>query len=77
MHLGAATGNATVTVLSSLSEGSSSVPSGLECAGLVLNYVDDERDSASISNRAVLEQVLDVPVLADVLHGAEEIEIYG
>ena len=48
---------------------------GLECAGLVLNYVDDERDSASISNRAVLEQVLDVPVLADVLHGAEEIEL--
>ncbi len=46
---------------------------GLECAGLVLNYVDDERDSASISNRTVLEQVLDVPILADVLHGAEEI----
>ncbi|MEM9481495.1 MAG: dethiobiotin synthase [Verrucomicrobiota bacterium] len=46
---------------------------GLTCAGLILNYVDDERDSASISNRAVLEQFLpNVPVLGDVLHGAED-----
>lgn len=49
--------------------------SGLECAGLILNHVADERDSASISNRAVLEHVLpDIPVLADILHGETEID---
>ncbi|MGI9244947.1 MAG: dethiobiotin synthase [Verrucomicrobiales bacterium] len=42
---------------------------GLECAGIILNHVADERDSASVSNRVVLEQVLGAPVLADILHG--------
>lgn len=42
---------------------------GLECAGLILNHVEDERDSASVSNRVVLEQELDLPILADILHG--------
>jgi len=42
---------------------------GLACAGLVINHPADERDPASISNRAVLEDVLDVPVLAEVMHG--------
>lgn len=43
---------------------------GLTCAGLILNYVDDSRDTASISNAAVLREVLpDVPVLAEVMHG--------
>jgi dethiobiotin synthetase len=49
--------------------------SGLTCAGIILNHVADERDSASISNRAVLEQVLpDIPILADILHGETEID---
>lgn len=47
---------------------------GLPCAGLVLNQVSDERDAASISNRVVLEQLLDVPILAELLHDADEIE---
>ena len=47
---------------------------GLTCHGIVLNYPADERDSASISNRAVLEQVLEVPVLLDLLHGESEID---
>ncbi len=42
---------------------------GLTCAGLVINHPADERDAASISNRAVLEDVLRVPVLAEVMHG--------
>jgi len=42
---------------------------GLECAGIILNHVGDERDSASVSNRVVLEQTLDIPILADILHG--------
>ena len=48
---------------------------GLTCAGIILNYVQDERDPASISNRMVLEKFLpDVPVLAKVMHGESEIE---
>lgn len=47
---------------------------GLPCAGIILNHVADERDSASISNRMVLSQFLDVPVLAEIMHGETEIE---
>ena len=48
---------------------------GLTCAGLILNHCRDERDSASISNPAVLAEMLpDVPLLAELLHGEQEID---
>ena len=47
---------------------------GLVCAGIILNYVRDERDPASISNRAVLASFSEVPVLAEVMHGETEID---
>ena len=47
---------------------------GLTCAGIILNYVKDERDAASISNRMALEHFLDVPVLAEIMHGETEID---
>jgi dethiobiotin synthetase len=47
---------------------------GLKCAGVILNHAHDERDAASISNRRVLENFLNVPVLADVMHGETEID---
>ncbi len=47
---------------------------GLTCAGVILNYVSEERDAASISNRMVLDRFLDVPVLAEVMHGETEID---
>jgi len=47
---------------------------GLRCAGVILNYVSDERDAASISNRLILDRFLDVPVLAEVMHGETAIE---
>ena len=48
---------------------------GLTCAGIILNYVQEARDAASISNRMVLEHFLpDVPVLAEVMHGETEID---
>jgi dethiobiotin synthetase len=47
---------------------------GLECGGIILNYVRDERDPASISNRAVLASFSKVPVLAEVMHGETEID---
>lgn len=47
---------------------------GLTCAGVILNHVRDERDPASISNRAVLESFSAVPVIAEVMHGETEID---
>jgi dethiobiotin synthetase len=41
---------------------------GLRCAGLILNHLQDERDTASITNRAILEDWLDLPVLQDILY---------
>jgi len=46
---------------------------GLTCAGIILNYAHDERDAASISNRMVLQNYLDIPVLGEVMHGETEI----
>ena len=46
---------------------------GMTCAGIILNHVQEERDAASISNRMVLEHFLDVPVLAEIMHGETEI----
>jgi dethiobiotin synthetase len=47
---------------------------GLTCVGVLLNYVNDERDAASISNRMALEHFIDVPVLGEIMHGETEIE---
>lgn len=45
----------------------------LKCAGIILNNtVAGDGDSAVITNRAVLEDVLDVPVLAEVAFGQVE-----
>jgi dethiobiotin synthetase len=42
---------------------------GLKCHGLVLNHVSDARDSVSIPHKMILEDMLDVPVLGEVMHG--------
>jgi dethiobiotin synthetase len=47
---------------------------GMTCAGLILNQVEDERDPASISNRMVLQSFLDVPILAEVMHGETHLD---
>jgi dethiobiotin synthetase len=47
---------------------------GLTCAGVILNYVGEERDAASISNRMVLDRFSDVPVIAEVMHGETEMD---
>lgn len=47
----------------------------LVCAGLILNYPHDERDSASISNAAALRAIFpDIPVL-EIMHGETEVEV--
>jgi dethiobiotin synthetase len=46
---------------------------GLTCVGIILNYPQDERDSASISNRSALEAFTNVPILAELMHGETEL----
>lgn len=44
---------------------------GLAVAGLVLNQLADELDTAMISNKAVLEDLTGVPVLEHLIHGQD------
>jgi len=51
---------------------------GLVCAGIILNHTQptgDAPDLAATTNRAILEDLLDVPVLWEVAHGQKEIVI--
>lgn len=47
---------------------------GLECLGVILNHTGDERDVASVTNRRILEDHLEVPVLLEVLHGEDALD---
>ena len=49
---------------------------GLECAGIILNEVGpalEGVDIAGVTNRSILEELLDVPVLFEVRHGQTEL----
>ncbi|MGC6582392.1 MAG: dethiobiotin synthase [Akkermansiaceae bacterium] len=46
----------------------------LECLGVVLNYPQAERDVAAVTNRAVLAEMLSVPILGEVMTDATEID---
>lgn len=47
---------------------------GLKLAGIILNHVEAERDTASISNKTILEEIINPPMIIDILHGETEIE---
>lgn len=47
---------------------------GLTCAGIILNHAQEGESAVSLSNRMVLEEFLDVPVLAEVRYGDKRIE---
>ncbi len=49
---------------------------GLTCAGIVLNHIEEERDAASITNKTVLEEVLEIPILYELLHGETELDFH-
>lgn len=44
---------------------------GLTCAGIVLNQLEDEMDTAMITNRGVLEDLTGVPLLEHIIHGQD------
>lgn len=47
---------------------------GLDCAGIIFNSMTDEWDTASITNRGIIEEVTGVPVLAELIHGQDYME---
>ena len=42
--------------------------SGLTCAGIILNQLDDELDTAMITNKGVIEDLTGVPLLDHLIH---------
>ena len=47
---------------------------GLECRGIILNQQSDEWDTAAVTNCAMLEEYTGVPVLAELIHGDDELD---
>jgi dethiobiotin synthetase len=44
---------------------------GLACAGVFLNQLDDELDTAMITNKGVIEDLCGVPLLEHLIHGQD------
>ncbi len=49
--------------------------SELEVAGLVLNNLQEEQDTAAVTNRGVIEDLTGAPVLAELIHGQDFIDV--
>jgi dethiobiotin synthetase len=48
---------------------------GLEIAGLVVNHLADELDTAAITNKGIIEQLTGVPILAEIIHGQDFLDV--
>lgn len=49
--------------------------SGLQLAGIILNHLVDELDTASITNKKIIPQLCQAPLLAEVIHGQDWIDL--
>ena len=49
--------------------------SDLEVAGLVLNNLQEEQDTAAITNKGVIEDLTGAPILAEIIHGQDFIDV--
>lgn len=47
---------------------------GLECRGIILNQLNEEWDSAAVTNRSMLEEYTGVPVLAELIQGEDMLD---
>lgn len=47
---------------------------GLTCAGIVLNQLEDEMDTAMITNKSVIESLAGVPLLDHLIYGQDFLE---
>jgi dethiobiotin synthetase len=48
---------------------------GLTCAGIVLNQLEDEMDTAMITNKGVVEDLTGVPLLEHLIHQQDFLDI--
>lgn len=46
---------------------------GLTCHGIILNHISDEWDTASLTNKAVIEEFISIPVLAELIKDQDDI----
>ena len=49
---------------------------GVEPAGLIFNHLEEELDTAAITNKGIAEELTGVPVLMDVIRGQEEVDAW-
>ena len=49
--------------------------SDLEVAGLVLNNMQEEQDTAAITNKGVIEELTEAPILAEIIHGQDFLDV--
>lgn len=47
---------------------------GLTCVGIVLNQLEDELDTAMITNKGVIEELTGLPLLDHLIHGQDFID---
>lgn len=48
---------------------------GLSCAGVILNQLEDEMDTAMITNRGMIESLTGVPLLAHLIYQQDFMEV--
>src|SRR6478752_4656576 len=48
---------------------------GLVCAGIILNQLEDEMDTAMITNKGVIEDLTGVPLLEHLIHGQDFLDV--
>lgn len=48
---------------------------GLECAGIVFNSMADEWDTASVTNRGIIEELTQLPVLAELIYNQDYLDV--
>ncbi|MEM1082918.1 MAG: dethiobiotin synthase [Verrucomicrobiota bacterium] len=49
--------------------------SDLEVAGLVLNNLQEEQDTAAVTNKGVIEELTEAPILAEIIHGQDFLDV--
>lgn len=47
---------------------------GLTCKGIILNHIAEDWDTASLTNRRLIEEFTGIPVLAELIHGQDELD---
>ena len=48
---------------------------GLECLGIVFNNVKEEWDTACVTNRSMVEEFSDAPILGELIHGQDYMDM--